>query len=185
MALPNSGLDIRNRTWLKIPIPMSFLGKQPSRKIQCVFVESFEPDGRAKLWCHLQGSYCKKLQIRNLRSLQSQFCILLPHAYCSFSLVTKKQCCYSKFYNIMHKPAIYCRFYLDSYNQSSYSKITQRFFRKRSNRLVDGARRRTAGPKSRSEVRVRAAEGEADSPRGEQDHFYRAVLLRIRGRVCR
>uniref|UniRef100_A0A914DMK2 Dishevelled n=1 Tax=Acrobeloides nanus TaxID=290746 RepID=A0A914DMK2_9BILA len=26
MAMPNSGLDIRNRTWLKIPIPMSFLG---------------------------------------------------------------------------------------------------------------------------------------------------------------
>lgn len=27
MALPNSGLDIRDRAWLKIPIPMSFLGK--------------------------------------------------------------------------------------------------------------------------------------------------------------
>ncbi|KHJ94116.1 hypothetical protein OESDEN_05958 [Oesophagostomum dentatum] len=27
MAMPNSGLDIKNRTWLKIPIPMSFLGK--------------------------------------------------------------------------------------------------------------------------------------------------------------
>ncbi|KJH44616.1 DIX domain protein [Dictyocaulus viviparus] len=27
MAKPNSGLDIKNRTWLKIPIPMSFLGK--------------------------------------------------------------------------------------------------------------------------------------------------------------
>uniref|UniRef100_A0A7E4UZQ7 PDZ domain-containing protein n=1 Tax=Panagrellus redivivus TaxID=6233 RepID=A0A7E4UZQ7_PANRE len=26
MALPNSGLDIKDRTWLKIPIPMSFLG---------------------------------------------------------------------------------------------------------------------------------------------------------------
>uniref|UniRef100_A0A914VNA8 Dishevelled n=2 Tax=Plectus sambesii TaxID=2011161 RepID=A0A914VNA8_9BILA len=26
LAMPNSGLDIRNRTWLKIPIPMSFLG---------------------------------------------------------------------------------------------------------------------------------------------------------------
>lgn len=26
MALPNSGLDIRDRAWLKIPIPMSFLG---------------------------------------------------------------------------------------------------------------------------------------------------------------
>uniref|UniRef100_A0A915BHF3 Uncharacterized protein n=1 Tax=Parascaris univalens TaxID=6257 RepID=A0A915BHF3_PARUN len=26
MVLPNSGLDIKNRTWLKIPIPMSFLG---------------------------------------------------------------------------------------------------------------------------------------------------------------
>jgi hypothetical protein len=26
MAMPNSGLDIRDRTWLKIPIPMSFLG---------------------------------------------------------------------------------------------------------------------------------------------------------------
>ncbi|KAI1727314.1 PDZ domain (Also known as DHR or GLGF) domain-containing protein [Ditylenchus destructor] len=26
MAMPNSGLDVRNRTWLKIPIPMSFLG---------------------------------------------------------------------------------------------------------------------------------------------------------------
>jgi segment polarity protein dishevelled len=26
MALPNSGLDVRNRTWLKIPIPLSFLG---------------------------------------------------------------------------------------------------------------------------------------------------------------
>lgn len=27
MVMPNSGLDIKNRTWLKIPIPMSFLGK--------------------------------------------------------------------------------------------------------------------------------------------------------------
>ncbi|EGT60464.1 hypothetical protein CAEBREN_31913 [Caenorhabditis brenneri] len=27
MAMPGSGLDIKNRTWLKIPIPMSFLGK--------------------------------------------------------------------------------------------------------------------------------------------------------------
>lgn len=27
MVRPNSGLDIKNRTWLKIPIPMSFLGK--------------------------------------------------------------------------------------------------------------------------------------------------------------
>ena len=27
MAMPNSGLDVRNRTWLKIPIPMSFLGE--------------------------------------------------------------------------------------------------------------------------------------------------------------
>ncbi|KAK6103161.1 DIX domain family protein [Brugia pahangi] len=26
MVMPNSGLDIKNRTWLKIPIPMSFLG---------------------------------------------------------------------------------------------------------------------------------------------------------------
>ncbi|PAV87483.1 hypothetical protein WR25_18618 isoform B [Diploscapter pachys] len=26
MAMPNSGLDIKDRTWLKIPIPMSFLG---------------------------------------------------------------------------------------------------------------------------------------------------------------
>ncbi|CAI2334191.1 unnamed protein product [Caenorhabditis sp. 36 PRJEB53466] len=26
MAMPGSGLDIKNRTWLKIPIPMSFLG---------------------------------------------------------------------------------------------------------------------------------------------------------------
>lgn len=26
MMMPNSGLDIKNRTWLKIPIPMSFLG---------------------------------------------------------------------------------------------------------------------------------------------------------------
>jgi len=26
MAAPNSGLDIKDRTWLKIPIPMSFLG---------------------------------------------------------------------------------------------------------------------------------------------------------------
>ncbi|KAI6178843.1 DIX domain protein [Aphelenchoides besseyi] len=26
MALPNSGLEVRNRTWLKIPVPMSFLG---------------------------------------------------------------------------------------------------------------------------------------------------------------
>lgn len=28
MAMPNSGLDIRNRTWLKISIPSSFLGSQ-------------------------------------------------------------------------------------------------------------------------------------------------------------
>lgn len=27
MAFPNSGLEVRNRTWLKIPVPMSFLGK--------------------------------------------------------------------------------------------------------------------------------------------------------------
>lgn len=26
MAIPNSGLEIRDHTWLKIPIPMSFLG---------------------------------------------------------------------------------------------------------------------------------------------------------------
>lgn len=26
MAFPNSGLEVRNRTWLKIPVPMSFLG---------------------------------------------------------------------------------------------------------------------------------------------------------------
>ncbi|CAD5213046.1 unnamed protein product [Bursaphelenchus okinawaensis] len=26
MAMPNSGLEVRNRTWLKIPVPMSFLG---------------------------------------------------------------------------------------------------------------------------------------------------------------
>lgn len=26
MALPNSGLQIKNRKWLKIPVPMSFIG---------------------------------------------------------------------------------------------------------------------------------------------------------------
>lgn len=31
--MPNSGLDIKNRTWLKIPIPMSFLGTVIKRSI--------------------------------------------------------------------------------------------------------------------------------------------------------
>ena len=30
MAAPDSGLDIRNRIWLKIPIPRSFLGTKRS-----------------------------------------------------------------------------------------------------------------------------------------------------------
>lgn len=33
MALPNSGLQIKNRKWLKIPVPMSFIGMIFSYKI--------------------------------------------------------------------------------------------------------------------------------------------------------
>lgn len=28
MASPNSGLSIKNRKWLKIPVPMSFIGRE-------------------------------------------------------------------------------------------------------------------------------------------------------------
>ncbi len=37
MAEPDSGLDIRDRIWLKMPIPKSFLGMEKKNKI--VFLE--------------------------------------------------------------------------------------------------------------------------------------------------
>uniref|UniRef100_A0A1I7XBD0 PDZ domain-containing protein n=1 Tax=Heterorhabditis bacteriophora TaxID=37862 RepID=A0A1I7XBD0_HETBA len=38
MAMPSSGLDIKNRTWLKIPIPMSFLVNKITFTEQCYYV---------------------------------------------------------------------------------------------------------------------------------------------------
>lgn len=41
IALPNSGLEIRDRTWLKIPIPMSFLGIQKEFKLKTIKFRKF------------------------------------------------------------------------------------------------------------------------------------------------
>ncbi|VDM20951.1 unnamed protein product [Wuchereria bancrofti] len=50
MVMPNSGLDIKNRTWLKIPIPMSFLGKICLPRNICFYLENF---GVFKIPCNV------------------------------------------------------------------------------------------------------------------------------------